>query len=182
MSDGEWKSEFLEFIAAEEVAPPPRLSASVRSRISESLNPSPWIVFAKLALFVFFGGLVSLSFCPQFGLAFSEPSALMKYMMSFGMYACQLACGSIFVGGSSFAAAFVLRLEELKVLRRTRFLQFGALSALSLGGFVCSGTSMLLSLGFVWILGAVIGGVASLEMGYFLRRRMIIGTFSFKGT
>lgn len=179
MTDSEPESEFLAFLAADEGAPPPHLSASVRSRIDVLLNPSPWLVFAKLAGFVLIGGLVSLSICPQFGMGPCEPSAFMKYVMSFGVYACQLACGGVFVGGSSFAAALFLRPEELRVLRRTRFLQFSALSALSLGGFICSGFSVLLSLGLVWSVGAVLGGAISLEMGYVVRRRLLVGNFSF---
>lgn len=80
------------------------------------------------------------------------------------------------MGSALFASALVLRPEELRVLSRTKFLQVGALSALSLGAFVCAGASLLISLFTFWLAGAILGGVLSLEIGYAIRRGLILRT------
>ena len=81
-------------------------------------------------------------------------------------------CGVIFIGTTTLIASFVFRPEEVKAIRSQRLLQFSFLSLLALGSFVCFGADVFLSSGLVWLLGAVFGGAASLELGWKIKTRL----------
>ncbi|MBY0385900.1 hypothetical protein K2X05_12145, partial [bacterium] len=68
-------------------------------------------------------------------------------------------------------SSFYLKPEEIKVLKKYEFLQLLVLSSLSLGFFVALGAEIVLSLALIWLAGATIGGVLSLDLGWTLRRR-----------
>ena len=168
-----WESEFAEFLIAEPVEVPTYLSNKVLNQIHEELNPSSLAVFIKLSFIHFIVGFVTLLFCPQFGVSVTSQLGLMPYLMRFGHEVCTFACGSIFVGTSILISTFYLNPEEIKVLRHYGFLQFLALATLSIGFFVAFGAEIVLSLGLIWLAGATLGGVLTLDMGWAFRRRFL---------
>lgn len=163
--------EFQEFLDSTET-PPSRISEGVVKKVRQELNPSAWSVFAKLALIHALTSLGSLSLCPQFGVhVFGNGIGLMDYFMKMGSVACMGACGAIFVGASLLVASAVLRPEEVRVIRKNRLLELGALSFLSLGVFVMLDAQIVLAFAAAWALGSLLGGIATLELGWFLRTR-----------
>lgn len=169
------EKDYTDFLAGGEVLPPHPISARIHAMVAKDLNPSPWAVFAKLAGIVFVVGLATLKVCPEFGDGVPHKFNPMRHLMKFGMPVCQMACGALFMGGAFFIATLAFRPEELRVLRRTRFLQVSTLSGISLAGFVCAGSSVLTMLMTFWLLGAILGGALCLEVGYVIRRRRIVG-------
>lgn len=162
-----WEKEYREFLDPPESSVPGQLSGDLIGRITSELNPSPWYVFARLTIITAISSLLSLAACPQFG--FGNNFGLMRFFMQFGPVVCSLGCGAVFLSVGLALAGFLLRPEEINVLRRTKFLQLSLLSAMSLGGFTCFGEAVVLSVGVLWMLGAIIGGLIALELTYQLK-------------
>lgn len=166
----DWETDFREFLEMEEVAVPQALSARVADPILRKLNPSFWQVFLKLILIQAVAGGVSLLYCPQFGVSFTSSHGLMHYLMQYGETVCMVGCGALFTGASLLVASFALRPEEVRVFREHRLLQMTSIAALSIGAFFCVGGTIVGGLALVWALGAIVGGMVTLELGWSIRR------------
>lgn len=165
-----WESEFAEFLISEPVEVPHKVTETIISKIQKELNPSFLQVFGKISSIHLIVGLVTLMFCPQFDISITSQVGLVPYLMQFGHEVCTFGCGAIFVGTSLLASSFYLKPEEVKVLKRHELLQLLVLSSLSLGFFVALGAEVVLSLGIIWLAGATLGGILSLNLGWTLRR------------
>lgn len=171
MENKNWESDFRAFLEAEPRPAPAPLSANVRGQVLRLLQPPFWLVFLKLALVQAVAGGVTLLYCPQFGFSLTGSHGLMHYLMQYGEVVCMAGCGALFTSASLLAASLVLRTEEVRALRAHRLLQLSSLAGLSLGVFFCAGASVAAGMGLVWALAAVVGGLATLELGWSLRRR-----------
>src|SRR5487761_2171922 len=105
----EWIQEFNEFVEADSIQPPKHLTESIVTHVRANLNPSSWLVFAKLSAIHAVMGFITLLFCPQFGFGLTDGMGLMALFMRFGDQACMLGCGAVFMGGSLLTASLVLR-------------------------------------------------------------------------
>jgi hypothetical protein len=119
----EWIEEFQEFMGAEQAQVPKAVSDSILARVHNDLNLSSWLVFAKVSAIHAVMGFITLLFCPQFGLGFTDGMGLMALFMRFGDQACMVGCGAVFMGGSLLTASLVLRNEEIRVIRKTEATQ-----------------------------------------------------------
>lgn len=147
-------------------------SSALFHSVEQDLNPHPARVFGKLLGIHALVTLVTLSFCPQFGFRLlGEGMGLMHVFSIFGEYGCLVACGSFFMGSSILAASFVLNRDEIRQIRRHRFLEIGALTLLSLGFFFMLDLEIVVPLAVSWLIGALLGSQALLEFGYRLRFR-----------
>ena len=169
LSTQEWIKEFEEFLGVQPQLPPEHLSQSILSYVHSDLNPSPWKVFSKLSLIHALVGGITLLFCPQFGLSLWDGMGMMHIFMKWGEQVCMLACGAVFMAGSLLVASLGLRVEEIRVIRKTELLQISILGLLSLGAFLCLGLNIVLSLAAFWFLGSLFGGIITLELGWKLR-------------
>lgn len=169
LSSQEWMQEFQEFMSIEPTDPHERLSQQILSRVHSDLNPPVLKVFLKLSLIHAVVGATTLLFCPQFGVNLLGGMGLMTLFMKWGEQACMLGCGAVFMGTSLLVASFVLRAEEVRVIRKTELLQVAALGLLSFGVFLCAGLVAVFGLSFFWLLGSLIGGLVTLEAGWALR-------------
>jgi hypothetical protein len=167
------KEDFNKFLDTPSIIPPSHLSKKIHNRIQRDLNPPIWMVFGKLVLGHVIVGPISLTFCSQFGMGQSHHSGneFTKFVMSFGMETCMMVCGAIFLTFSLLAASLILRIEELRIIRKTRFLQVLGLGLLSIGAFVCMGRNLVFSLTMFWITGAAIGGIIAIEVTWWVRKR-----------
>lgn len=166
----DWETDFMEFMESEEVAIPHAVSARVTDSIHRQLNPSFWQILLKLVLIQSGAGAISLLYCPQFGVSLTNSHGLMHYLMQHGEIVCMVGCGALFTGSSLLVASFALRPEEVRAFREHRLLQMTAVSALSVGAFFCVGGTIVGGLALVWALGAIVSGMATLELGWSLRR------------
>lgn len=164
-----WSKEFNIFLSSSEARPTLQLSSEILEKVRLDLNPSSWKVLSKMSLIHFFIGSVIILFCPQFGITLFPGMGLMSLFMRFGEVACMVGCGAVFLGSSSLVAGLSLRPEEIKVIRKNKWLQLSILATLSAGVLICLGTKILATLWVAWILGSLGGGIASLELAWFLR-------------
>jgi hypothetical protein len=167
-----WEKEFTEFSSTEPTEVPALVSAAILQQVTAELHPSAIKVFSKTASIHAVVGLLTLLFCPQFGLSLSSSMGLMPYLMKYGEGVCMLGCGAFFTGISLLVASVMLRPEEVRALKEHQILQLAFLSTASLGAFVCLGGEVVLSLGLIWALGAIVGGALTLEAGWAYRRRI----------
>lgn len=167
-----WESEFADFLLTEPMEIPQSLTDTVLQKIQRELNPSFLDIFLKISFIHFAVGFLTLLFCPQFDISITSQLGLVPYLMQFGHEVCTFGCGAIFVGVSVLASSFYLMPEEIKVLKKYVFLQIITLSTLSIGFFIALGAEIVLSLGMIWLSGATLGGILSLDLGWALRRRI----------
>ncbi len=169
----EWADEFKTFMDATPVAPPQSLRENILNYVHKELNPSAVKVFSKISLIHVGVGFISLLMCPQFGFSPLGNMGLMSLLMKYGNAVCMLGCGAVFVGGTALISSFVLKPEEVRVLRKTEALQFAVLSILSIGAFLCLGAEVLEGLTLIWMLGSLVGGLLSLEIGWVIRKKIL---------
>lgn len=170
----DWGKEFQEFMNSPNVEPPKVLSDRILNLVHRDLNPKGIAVFFKLGFIHLIIGTISLLFCPQFGMSLSHNLGLMSLLTRIGGNGfCMAACGAFFLGGSALVSSLFLRPEEIRVLRTNELLQFSTLGILSLGLFIVAGGDVLFDMGALWILGAILGGLFNLELGWALRRRLL---------
>ncbi len=166
----EWLKEFTEFsnIRSEDVHVP--LSALVN--LKKRLFPNPWIVFGKVTGLHTVVGFFSLAICNQFGLnPFETSQSLTNWFMKVaGHNLCMLLCGVFFMATTYLLANVFLNLEELESIRRYEWLQTGIMGLISLAAFYFFGAELVGTFSFLWILGALIGGLLSIEGSYRIRR------------
>lgn len=167
-----WMKEFAEFASTpvSDVAVPPNLFSKIKSR----LFPNPWKVFGKVAGIHAIVGSFSLAICNQFGLnPFNTPYSLSDLFMKTGGHSfCMVLCGVIFVSLTYILANLFLTLEELESIRRHEWLQLGVLSLASIVAFYFLGAELVGTFVGLWLVGAIIGGILSIEGSYRFRRQL----------
>ena len=162
--------EFNDFMNASDVKPPIKLSESVLAHVNQELNPSNQNVFLKMLAVHTVVSFFSLSICSQFGIqTLKVYDAMDSFMAVAGHTYCMAFCGLLYLGISALAFSFLLKPEDIKVIRRHKVLQLTLLTGTSLGVFLCLGAEVLLVPGALWVGGSLIGGIASLELGWSLR-------------
>lgn len=116
--------------------------------------------------------LFSLSICSQFGIQSLKIYDAMDSMMSVvGHTYCMAFCGLLYLSISALMLSFLLKPEEIKVIRRHKVLQLTLLAGVSLGVFLCLGAEILIIPGILWVVGSLVGGITSLELGWMLRAK-----------
>jgi hypothetical protein len=165
-TEKEWLEDFGEFVSSNTNSPVPEdISKSILNRVHRALNPSSWLVFSKILGIHVVVSTLSLAVCDQFGTTpFKTGISFADYFMKFGHSTCMALCGFLFVGLSVSAACFLLKPEELSVFYRNSFVQAIALSLISIGILMAFGAEILIGVGALWILGAVLGGLAPIHV------------------
>ncbi len=165
LKNEQWLREYNEFLKHERPVPQD-VSNQVFSKIRGLLNPSAFMIFTKVLVIHLAVGTLSLAVCHQFGLnPFGTEKSLADWFMSVGGHGfCMIGCGVLFTALSILAAGYFLTSEEVRVLRRTEFLQALCLALFSLGVFAFFGAQLALTFGGLWLLGALIGGFAATEV------------------
>jgi hypothetical protein len=168
----EWLKEFTEFsnIKSEDVQVPSSAFVNLKKR----LFPNPWIVFGKVAGLHVVVGFFSLAICNQFGLnPFETSQSLTNWFMKIaGHNLCMLLCGVFFMATTYLLANVFLNLEELESIRRYEWLQTGIMGLISLAAFYFFGAELVGTFALLWIVGALIGGLLSIEGSYRIRRAL----------
>jgi hypothetical protein len=173
LSPQEWAEEFKEFASTSDKEPPKHLSEQILKRVHVDLNPATWLVAAKLSMIHLVTGTMTLLFCPQFGVNLGGGMGLMGLFMKYGDHACMVGCGAVFMAGSALTASIFLRPEEVRKIRKTELLLFPAMGLFSMGAFLCVGAPIAFSLALFWLIGSVLGGLATLELGWLIRMRSL---------
>lgn len=164
-----WLKEYSEFIKSDNVDVPNELVANVKAR----LFPSPWVVFSKILAIHSTVGFLSLAGCNQFGLnPFGTNYSLMDWFMHIGgHHFCMFACGVFFMTSTHLFANLLLNLEELETIKRYEWLQTAVLGLLSIAAFYFFGAELVATFVGLWIIGAFVGSLVTIESSYLLRRQ-----------
>lgn len=161
--------EFEEFLSMPEVTPPAKMTEQVMTFVQAKLNPPiGWVIF-KLTMIYALTGLIVLLFCPQFGIRLLAEHGLLHWFALLGAYGCELACGAVFLGSGTAVASLILRPEELRRIRPTRFVYFVSFGLLALVIFVGVGAEIVLSLAMAWLVGSIGGEAVAFELCWRLR-------------
>lgn len=155
--------EFRSFIEGG-VNPKPELDQSLKSVIASDLSWLPKLTFTKALAAHWAAGLVTLAICPQFGWnPFNSSLHLPHIFMKYGMWACGLFCGSLFMALGAFFTWVILGRNQ-RVYLAVRSWKFALmLSSLSMGalmilGKASNGSDVFFTESFIifWILGAFV--------------------------
>lgn len=102
--------DFLEFLTSTADVPA-HLSQMTRQDVLLSFQGST--ILKKFIAFQVLGALISLSFCPQFGLSFFvEGHGFTHHLRMIGDWACAVFCGTLFLSSGSILALFFMKIEE----------------------------------------------------------------------
>lgn len=166
-----WLNEYTEFANSKEVSVPSTMLSNLKKR----LFPNPWMIFGKVLGIHASIGFISLGFCHQFGLnPFGTEYSLMSWFMKVGGHNfCMIACGIFFMTTTYLLLNLILSLEELETFRRHEWLQTGVLGLVSLAAFYFFGAEIIATFAGLWILGAFIGALITIEGSYLIRRSLI---------
>lgn len=163
-NENELMNEFSEFVASESTVPK-ELSDKILNFVRRDLTPSSIFVFTKLFFIHLFVGTLSLAVCDQFGVnPFNTSFSLAHYFMKAGHSFCMTLCGFLFLGLTTIVSWFILSKTEFLVLKQNTFLQVFFLSLLSLGFFSLLGAEIVFSSVIFWLLGALLGGIAIVNL------------------
>jgi len=166
----EWLKDYSDFLSLDQEQVPADLNQRVTTQIRSLLNPSAWWVFAKLLAIHLVVGFFSLGICHQFDMnPFGTTRSLSDWFMQYGMSACMIGCGVIFVSFSVLAAGYFLTVEEVRVLRRTEFIQSIALGVVSISLFAAFGAELAFTFVALWLLGVLVGGFLAAEAAWRLK-------------
>lgn len=170
--NNKWLSEYEAFLKAEEARIPSEISERVFSRMQELINPSAWLVFAKIFGIHVAVGFLSLGICHQFNMnPFGTERSLADWFMAMGGHSvCMILCGGLFLSISVLVAGYFLSIEEVNALKRTEFIQTLSLGVLSLILFAVFGAELAVTFAGLWLLGALIGGFLATEAIWKLKR------------
>lgn len=166
-----WLLDYEEFLNAENTAVPENVNHKILAKLKKLVNPSAFTVFYKVLGIHTVVSFLSLSICHQFGLnPFNTETSLSDWMMQTGgHHACMVGCGILFVGLSLFLAGYFLSLEEVAALKRTQVLQTLSLGVISLSFLIGVGAQVALTIGILWFVGAMIGGLLAVETNYLIK-------------
>lgn len=169
--------EFQQFISQKPEAVPAHLSDVIFKEVHADLDPSWSQIFVKVTLIHAVLGFLTLSICSQFGLqTFPVLDLMYAFMSVAGPKYCMAFCGAIFLSGSAFSFAMLLTRPELLKVRKTGVLQILILSILSLATLIFFGAEILLIPALLWLAGAIVAGVLSLELGIRVRSHFMEGS------
>ena len=125
-------NEFLKFINSKDSLPSSELDNKVRTQISNSLAITLSKVVRKLSLVHFASAILTLSFCPQFGIGpIGGGEGITSLVLQYGQLVCGLFCGAIFMGTTALISLFVFNKAEVTVLYKNSFWLFPLIAVLS---------------------------------------------------
>lgn len=144
---------------------PKNLTEKIHNDINGRLHPKLSHLIAKLFTTHALTAVITLSVCPQFGFKiFKLPVNLMNSFMFLGMPFCFFLCGLFFTATSIVVASVVLKRDEMRALKFHKTLSAAAIILGSIGFFGIMTPNLFLEFSLLWLLGAIIGVVGTLEV------------------
>lgn len=152
------QNDFKEFIHSHK-SPSLQLDQQILASQKRLGRRNKLTLFFKVTLLHLIAGIITLSICPQFGWnPFNIGHDLSQFFMQYGMWACGLFCGSIFIGTGSILKYAFLDLKKLaphqhQLLRNTSIISFIYLCLLMVIGKDAHFISIEFALS--WFIGAL---------------------------
>lgn len=154
-------------------SPPKDLDVKVLDLVRSELNPSIKLITTKLFVIHGFIGLVTMLFCPQFNLSLTNNYEAFHYFHhTFGEIACNIICGSIFLGAGALFASSILSFPEIKKVKESSLLYYSGLSIIFVTTFYTLGVETYLSVVFFWMIGAIVSSYLVVNLGVLARVKL----------
>lgn len=170
----DYRSDFEEFCIGKNVEPPVDADHFITSFVHKDLSPSLFSVSWKLITVQGIVGVLTMFFCPQFEFSFTSSDELFHFFHRiFGLYGCMAICGAIFLGSGALVAGGILRLSEVELIQKSKFLFSFSTGGVALIAFLVLGADIYLKLAFVWMLGGAFASTVFLS-GLFQVRRYFV--------
>ena len=122
-----------------------KTTEKIYSYVKKDLQPTYWGVSWRVALSVAIGGVLSLLFCGQFGLGFSEMARHWNHAVhaNMGVVQCAIVCGATF----AIVPVIVLRIICSGILFRRIIRGYGVVQGLAMlgAGVVMWGTGTFMN-------------------------------------
>jgi hypothetical protein len=145
---------------------PNELNQKIMDHVRGKLHPNLTQLMLKFFIIHIIAGVFTLALCPQFGFTtFKLPFNLMNTFMVFGMAVCNFLCGIFFTATSVILSAFVLERDEVRALKHKKTLATLTILLSSIGFFSIMNPNVFLELSLLWLLGAAMGVIFTLEIG-----------------
>ena len=165
-----YDSDFTEFCQGDGHNVTKSIDESVLNYIAEDLNPNWVVVTGKLMSIQATVGILTLLFCPQFELSLTANDEIYHFFhRHLGPYGCMAVCGAIFMGSGALLAGITLRLSELSLILKSKYLFGFSLSGLAVLMFLIAGADIYLSYASFWVLGGCLATVSNIAAGKYLR-------------
>ncbi len=166
------RKEYAEFLLAKEIEPPIQFRENIFKIIQKELNPSFSSVLVILGLIHTVAGAVTLLFCSQFGVGFSEfGKHFFHQLHQLSPVLCMGFCGSLFVGSGAALGSYLLRPEQIRIVRKHGFAYLAFISIFFLLVFLSLGQHSFNAVEVVsWIMAAILIGRVIFELGVSTRR------------
>ncbi len=156
--DKEMMEDFIEFVEANPVSPKATTDNSIHEMVEKSLNPSIGIVFAKFCGIEAAAGLATLLVCPQFNVGFGSHNELFHSLHStLPPFLFFIVCGIFFVLLGAALAGLILSRDEIRRIKKTKYIYYAAYSLMAYIIFVSLGAEVFLMSSIAWIFGAIAG-------------------------
>ena len=150
--------------------PSEKLNQKILADIKTKLHPSFQRIILKLFAIHLVVGLVTLSLCPQMGVStFHTEINLMDYFMYFGTTVCSLLCGMFFLSCSMLLGYFILSTDEDRLIKSKKYATTSILILYSIGFLIIFSPNIFVEFSLIWLIGAFIGSLASIELGSILK-------------
>lgn len=122
MSDKEQReNEYLEFLNSSAFVSE-ELGTELKAEIKRLGFIDKTFLYGKIFSIFSLSGFLTFSFCPQFGLnPFGANPHIAHFLMKYGMWACGLFCGSIFLGSGSILKYLILSKKDISELPQIGF-------------------------------------------------------------
>ncbi len=162
--DKDMMEEFIKFVEADPVSPKTTTDSSIHKMVEKSLNPSIWMVFAKFFGIEAAAGLATLLVCPQFNIGFGSHNELFHSLHStLSPFLFFIVCGIFFVLLGAALAGLILSRDEIRVIKKTKYIYYAIYSLTAYIIFVFLGAEVFLMSSIAWILGAMAGNFVGFE-------------------
>lgn len=166
--------DYEDFTKQKRVSPNHLISSKISKMVLQELNPGHIKVFFKLLMSQGFIAVITMLFCPQFGLSLTNKYELFHYFHhTFGESICMLICGSIFMGSGAVFASSILKRNEILKIRKTKFLYYIAVVSTALPLLLLFGAEVYLNTLPYWLIGSISSGIILFECTSTLRFRVL---------
>jgi len=162
--DKDMMEEFIKFVEADPVSPKTTTDNSIHKMVEKSLNPSIWMVFVKFFSIEAAAGLATLLVCPQFNIGFGSHNELFHSLHStLSPFLFFVVCGIFFVLLGAAISGLVLSRDEIRVIKKTKYIYYATYSLAAYIIFVSLGAEIFLMSSIAWVLGAMAGNFVGFE-------------------
>lgn len=152
--------QFAEFVDADPTAPAKGTDEVILRLVAKDLRPPLGKIFAKLTLVEVAAGLVTLTFCPQFGIGFGAHNEFLHRLHAATPSAVfYLLCGVLFVALGAAMGGLVLTRHEVRAISQSRNRYFALYSLLAYVILVVLGPEIFVVSSLTWVIGAMLGNV-----------------------